>query len=122
MTTDYLLKFPDRATAVQFGLANGFAVIDEDGNEQITLASHEYALCIIGEHWIAQPDIDGEPQPAIGDGQWWVLFRDLIGIPIPEGGEQFIYWASDFTVDDEDGNPVPVPRPISDDVPNIWWA
>jgi hypothetical protein len=108
MTTDYLLKFPSRATAVQFGLANGFAVIDEEGNEQITLASHEYALCIIGEH--------------NGDGQWWVLFRDLIGIPIPEGGEQFIFWASDFTVDDEDGNPVPVPRLISEDVPNIWWA
>jgi hypothetical protein len=107
MTTDYLLKFPDRATAVQFGLANGFAVIDEDGNEQITLASHEYALCIIGEH---------------NGSDWWVLFRDLVGIPIPEGGEQFIYWASTWTVDDEDGNPVPVPRPISEDVPNIWWA
>jgi hypothetical protein len=105
--TDYLLKFPDRATAVQFGLANGFAVIDEDGNEQITLASHEYALHIIGEH---------------NGSDWWVLFRDLVGIPIPEGGEQFIFWASDFTVDDEDGNPVPVPRPISEDVPNIWWA
>ena len=107
MTTDYLLKFPDRATAVQFGLANGFAVIDDEGNEQIALASHEYALCIIGEH---------------NDSDWWVLFRDLVGIPIPEGGEQFIYWASDFTVDDEDGNPVPVPRPISDDVPNVFWA
>jgi hypothetical protein len=105
---DYLLKFPDHTTAVQFGLANGFATIDDEGNEQITLASHEYALCIIGEH--------------NGDGQWWVLFRDLVGIPIPEGGEQFIYWASDFTVDDEGGNPVPVPRPISEDVPNIWWA
>jgi hypothetical protein len=105
--TDYLLKFPDRATAVQFGLANGFATIDEDGNEQITLASHEYALCIVGEH---------------NGSDWWVLFRDLVGIPIPEGGEQFIFWASDFTVDDEDGNPVPVPRPISDDAPNIWWA
>jgi hypothetical protein len=107
MTTDYLLKFPDRATAVQFGLANGFAVIDDEGNEQITLASHEYALHIIGEHQ---------------GSDWWVLFRDLVGIPIPEGGEQFIAWASDFTVDDEDGNPVPVPRPISEDVPNIWWA
>jgi hypothetical protein len=42
--------------------------------------------------------------------------------PIPEGADQFIFWASDFTVDDEDGNPVPVPRPISEDVPNIWWA
>jgi hypothetical protein len=107
MITDYLLKFPDREAAVQFGLVNGFATIDEDGNERITLASHEYALCIVGEH---------------NGSDWWVLFRDLVGIPIPEGGEQFIYWASDFTVDDEDGNPVPVPRPISDDVPNIWWA
>jgi hypothetical protein len=105
--TDYLLKFPDRATAVQFGLANGFAVIDDEGNEQITLASHEYALCIVGEH---------------NGSDWWVLFRDLVGIPIPEGGDLYIYWASDFTVDDEDGNPVPVPRPISDDAPNIWWA
>jgi hypothetical protein len=108
MITDYLLKFPSREVAVQFGLANGFATIDDEGNEHITLASHEYALCIIGEH--------------NGDGQWWVLFRDLVGIPIPEGGEQFIYWASDFTVDDEDSNPIPVPRPISDDVPNVWWA
>ena len=107
MTTDYLLKFPDRTTAVMFGLANGFATIDEDGEAQIALASHTHALCIIGEH---------------NGSDWWVLFRDLVGIPIPEGGEQFIYWASDFTVDDEDGNPAPVPRPISDDVPNIWWA
>jgi len=112
MIADYLLKFPDRSTAVQFGLANGFAVIDDEGKEQITLASHEYALCIIGEHWIAQPDIDGEPQPAIGDGQWWVLFRDLVGIPIPEGGEQFIYWAS--TSGEQ--------RPAGESVPNIFWA
>jgi hypothetical protein len=98
MTTDYLLKFPDRTTAVQFGLANGFAVIDEDANEQITLASHEYALHIIGEH--------------NGDGQWWVLFRDLVGIPIPEGGEQFIYWSS--TSGD--------PRPVNDQTPSVFWA
>jgi hypothetical protein len=98
MITDYLLKFPDRATAVQFGLQNGFAIIDEDGNEQITLASHEYALCIVGEH--------------NGDGQWWVLFRDLVGIPIPEGGEQFIFWAS--TSGEQ--------RPAGESVPNIFWA
>jgi hypothetical protein len=105
---DYLLKFPDRATAVQFGLANGFAVIDDEGNEQITLASHEYALCIIGGH---------------NGSDWWVLFRDLIGIPIPEGGEQFIYWASDWTVEDSAGNEIPVPRPESDpDAPNVFWA
>jgi hypothetical protein len=105
---DYILKFPSKEVAEQFGIANGFAAPDEDGVIQSSLASHEHALCVIGEH--------------NGDGQWWVLFRDLVGIPIPEGGEQFIYWASDFTVDDEDGNPVPVPRPISEDVPNIWWA
>jgi hypothetical protein len=109
---DYILKFPSKEIAVQFGMANGFTSTDENGEPQSSLASHEHALCIIGEHIISQPDINDEPQPAIGDGQWWVLFRDLVGIPIPEGGEQFIYWAS--TSD--------VPRPISDDVPNIWWA
>jgi hypothetical protein len=119
---DYLLRFPNRDTAVQFGIANGFAKPDENGEAQISIASHEHALCVIGEHWVQQPDINGDPQPSIGDGKWWVLFRDLVGIPIPEGGEQFIYWCSEWTVDDEDGNPVPVPRPISDDVPNTFWA
>jgi hypothetical protein len=95
--TDYLLKFPSREAAVQFGLANGFAVIDEDGNEQITLASHEYALCIVGEH---------------NGSDWWVLFRDLVGIPIPEGGEQFIFWASSSGEQ----------RPTDESVPNIFWA
>jgi len=108
MIADYLLKFPDRATAVQFGLANGFANIDEDGNEQITLASHEYALHIIGEHQ---------------GSDWWVLFRDLVGIPIPEGGEQFIFWASDWTVEDDAGSEISIPRPeFNPDVPNVFWA
>jgi hypothetical protein len=109
---DYILKFPSKEVATQFGLANGFASVNENGEPQSSLASHEHALCVIGEHLIPQPDIDGEPQPAIGDGQYWVLFRDLVGIPIPEGGEQFIYWSSTSDVS----------RPISDDVPNIWWA
>jgi hypothetical protein len=95
--TDYLLKFPSREVAVQFGLANGFAVIDDEGNEQITLASHEYALCIIGEH---------------NGSDWWVLFRDLVGIPIPAGGEQFIFWASSSGEQ----------RPTDESVPNIFWA
>ena len=106
--TDYLLRFPSKAIAEQFGIANGFASPDENGEVQSSLASHTHALCVIGEH--------------NGDGQYWVLFRDLVGIPVPAGGEQFIYWASNFTVDDENGNPVPVPRPIFDDVPSIWWA
>ena len=104
--TDYLLKFPSKTVAEQFGIANGYAV-DNEGVIETTLATHQYALHEIGEH---------------NGADYWVLFRDLVGIPIPAGGEQFIFWASDFTVDDEDGNPVPVPRPISDDVPNIFWA
>jgi len=108
MITDYFLRFPSKAIAEQFGIANGFAALDENGEVQSSLASHTHALCIIGEH--------------NGDGQYWVLFRDLVDLPIPEGGEQFIFWASDFTVDDEEGNPLPVPRPISEDVPSLFWA
>jgi len=104
---DYILKFPSKEIAVQFGMANGFTSTDENGEPQSSLASHTHALCVIGEH---------------NGSDWWVLFRDLADIPVPAEAEQFIYWSSDFTVDDEDGNPVPVPRPISDDVPNIWWA
>lgn len=102
---DYLLRFPSKSAAEQFGIASGFAS-EVDGEVVSNIASHEHALHVVGDY----------------NGAWWVLFRDLIGIPIPEGGEQFIYWASDFTVDDEDGNPVPVPRPTSPDVPTICWA
>ena len=105
---DYLLRFQSKSIAEQFGIAKGFAAADENGEVQSSLASHTHALCVIGEH--------------NGDGQYWVLFRDLVGIPIPAGGEQFIFWASDFEVDDEEGNPVSVPRPTSDDVPSTWWA
>ena len=102
---DYLLKLTSKQAAEQFGIANGFAS-EVDGEVVSNIAFHEHALHVVGDH----------------DGAWWVLFRDLVGIPIPDGADQFIYWASDFTVDDDDGNPVPVPRSISDDVPNIWWA
>lgn len=104
--TDYILRFPSKSVAEQFGIASGFASTNEDGEVVSNIASHEHALHVVGDY----------------NGAWWVLFRDLVGIPVPDGAEQYIYWASDFTVDDEDGNPVPVPRPISDDVPNIWWA
>ena len=94
---DYILKFPSKQVAEQFGIANGFAVIDESGAVVSTLATHEYALNEIGEH---------------NGADYWVLFRDLVGIPIPEGGEQFIHWAS--TSGEQ--------RPTDESTPNIFWA
>jgi hypothetical protein len=106
MTVDYLLVFPSKAHAEQFGIANGFASPDENGDVQSNLASHTHALCEIGEHFTG----GDEDTSATGDGQYWVLFRDLIGIPIPEGGEQFIHWSS------ASGDPRP------EDCPQQFWA
>ena len=103
---DYILKFPSKLAAEQFGIASGFASTNEDGEVQSNLASHTHAMCVVGDF----------------NGAWWVLFRDLVGIPIPEGGDLYIYWSSDWTVLDEDGSEIPVPRPTDESVPNIWWA
>ena len=106
--TDYILKFKSKQVAAQFGIANGFAQVDEDGVIQTSLASHTHALHEIGEH-------NGK--------DYWVLFRDLVGIPIPEGGDQFIYWSSDWSVIDDAGSEIPIPRPeFNPDVPNVFWA
>lgn len=95
---DYLLKFPSKSIAEQFGIAHGFASVDQNGVITTTFASHEYALHEIGEH-------NGK--------DFWVLFRDLVGIPVPAGAEKFVIWASSS---DE-------PRPDSDpNIPNIFWA
>jgi len=107
MTTDYLLKFPSKEIAGQFGVANGFAQ-EIDGAIVSTLATHEYALHEIGEH---------------NGSDYWVLFRDLVGIPIPDGGDQFIHWASDWSVIDDAGSEISIPRPeFNPDVPSVFWA
>ena len=92
---DYLLKFPSKSAAEQFGIASGFAS-EIDGEVVSNLASHEHAMCVVGDH----------------EGAWWVLFRDLVGIPIPDGGEQFIHWSS------ASGDP----KPTDESTPNIFWA
>ena len=94
--TDYILRFPSKLAAEQFGIASGFASANEDGEVQSNLASHTHAMCVVGDY----------------DGAWWVLFRDLVGIPIPDGAEQFIHWSS--TSGD--------PRPTDESTPNIFWA
>jgi hypothetical protein len=110
--TDYILRFPSIDVAQQFGIANGFAAIDDNGEVQSSLASHTHALCVIGEHFVEQPDIDGKPQHPVGDGQYWILFRDLVGIPVPDGGEHFIVWSSASGKE----------RPTDGSVPMTWWA
>ena len=95
--TDYLLKFPSKAIAEQFGIANGFSII-VDGVIKTTFASHEYAIHEIGEH---------------NGANFWFLFRDLIEIPVPENAGQFIFWKSTSNT----------LRPTNDNaVPNVFWA
>jgi hypothetical protein len=126
---DYLLKFPSKAIAEQFGIANGFAQVDPKSGKVISsLASHTHALYEIGEHFKPTgktvTDISGSKSPElVRDGQWWVLFRDLVGIPVPEGGNQFIIWSSDMTITDDAGSEISVPRPeFNPDVPSVFWA
>ena len=94
---DYILKFGSKTVAQQFGIASGYAV-DNEGIVETTLATHMYALHEIGEH---------------NGADYWVLFRDLVGLPVPEGADQFIVWASSTDL----------PRPTEDpDVPTEFWA
>ena len=105
---DYILKFPSKQVAEQFGIANGFAQIDDEGVIQTSLASHTHALHEIGEH---------------NGADYWILFRDLVELPIPEGGNQFIYWSSDWSVIDDAGSEIQIPRPeFNPDVPSVFWA
>jgi hypothetical protein len=107
MITDYILKFPSKAVAEQFGIASGYAV-EVDGAIQTTLATHQYALHEIGEH---------------NGADYWVLFRDLVGLPVPEGADQFIVWASNQSIIDDAGDEIFFPRPeFNPDVPSIFWA
>lgn len=104
---DYLLKFPSKAVAQQFGIASGYAA-DTDGVIETTLATHQYALHEIGEH---------------NGADYWVLFRDLVGLPVPEGADQFIFWASNQSIIDDAGDEIFLPRPeFNPDVPSIFWA
>jgi len=104
---DYLLKFPSKQVAEQFGIASGY-VVDNESVIETTLATHQYALHEIGEH---------------NGTDYWFLFRDLVGLPVPQGADQFIFWASDWTVEDDAGSEIQVPRPeFNPDVPSVFWT
>lgn len=121
---DYLLRFDSEEQAEQFGIANGFACVGKDGRVAATLASHEFALHVIGPH--VQPPLDENSDP-ISDGKWWVLFRDLKGLDLPAGSEEYIVWASwqvEVTVPNPDDptETITVPRPRPLDAPQVSWA
>ena len=102
---DYLLKFDTQEQAVQFGLDNGFVSFDEDGNPVTTLATHTYALAVLGDFY------DESTTPPTPTG-YWTLFRDLVGIPVPPSANQYIFWSSDSGL----------PRPSGSDIPSTQWG
>jgi len=83
---DYILCFDNQAEAEQFALAYGFATVGKDGKVHTTLATHQYGLCIIGEWMIQTPGTDenGDPYPSTPDGNYWCIFRDLVGLDVPD--------------------------------------
>jgi len=104
---DYILRFESKAIAEQFGVAHGFTT-EVDGVIQAVFASHQYALHEIGEH-------NGK--------DYWFLFRDLVGIPVPSDATPFIYWASNQSIIDDAGDEIFFPRPeFNPDVPSVFWA
>ena len=102
---DYLLCFPDKDVAVEFGQATGYTFIDPESEEADTPTSaHGYVLTIIGECFLETGEmVDlGEPFGEVPekekDGKHWVLFRDITGnIKVPDEAEEFIVWASNRT-------------------------
>lgn len=104
---DYLLKFPSKETAIQFGASTGLATQDEAGNWQASTATHNHCLLEIGEY---------------NGSDYWILYRDFNGIPVPEGADQFIYWCSEWTTG-AFGDVEFIPRPDDDTLsPTVFWA
>ncbi len=119
---DYLLRFDSKEQAIAFGRdatsakdakkdeisrfqsakhaeANGVGVKfvrnDEKGDAQTILATHAYAIAVIGP-WVRQVGDDKEGNPIMeSDGLHWVLIRDIEGLKVPEGADKFIVWTSD---------------------------
>lgn len=106
---DYLLKFPSKDVAIQFGASTGLAFQDENGNWQASIATHNHCLLEIGPH---------------NDSDYWILYRDFSHIEVPDGAEPFIFWCSEWTTGpDDEGNSHPIPRPTDNALaPTVFWA
>ena len=114
---DYLLKFSSKEVFVEFCISIGLAIKNSQ-DEWIVLAStHDYCLLEIGEH--QRPtgkmivDQDGtEYAEKLGDGNYWVLYRDFAGTQTL-GNNEFIFWSSNSGIE----------RPVDESIaPTIFWA
>ena len=88
---DYLLCFDDQDEAIEFAGDHGFDTSD----------THTAAVSIIGEYMtMTGPKITTAgplkgKRPAVGDGLFWVLYRDINEtIEVPEEAETYIVWSS----------------------------
>lgn len=123
---DLLIKWPNRDTAVQCGVALGCTAQSADDPEVMETAAKfgVINLSVIGQHSYISDNSDPQnPVVTTLDG-WWVLVRvpsgfDLAGSlsPIPENIQPEIVWSSDMT-DDEDN---PIPRPPISEAPTHQW-
>lgn len=108
---DLLLCFPNYTTAAQVGVALGFTEQNGDGTFRTTQAAQTLAICVIGEHWYPSGQTitgdRGQTIPVfVGDGQWWVMVRSLVEMPVPEAIQSYI-------VTPDSQNPL---------IPNQRWA
>jgi len=125
---DHLIKWADRDTAIQCGVAMGATSENEETGEMETavfMRSIGLNLAPIGVHSCISDNSDPEnPVVTTVDG-WWVLVRvpagfDLAGAlsPIPKSLQPEIVWSSDMV----DENGASVKRPPIEEAPTRVWA
>ena len=108
---DYLLEFPDRDTAIAFGVLQGYTTIDEEADKVSTrTATHDYYIHIIGGNLVPTGEVHVSPFGDIplkeSDGKHWIRFRDINGtMPVPQEAEQYIAWQSDSGEDRPENAP-----------------
>ena len=135
--------------AITFAEQMGLTTTEDEGNGiEVTLPlsqSENHVYTVIGEHFVDtgktetvrdETGMEWDQPVMKGDGNHWVLFRDIKGDMDAEPAEDFIVWSSAMTErvrkrdedgqfiaddpdtpeDDEAWEEIPVPRP--EDAPN----
>ena len=114
---DALLCFPSFEVATQVGVAMGYVSVDDIDNPEVVetiQATHDMAICVIGEHYIPSEDLDEDGNPIfVGDGKWWVLVRAKMLTELPEQINPFVAWSS------LSSDPQPLDNPM---IPARVWA